>query len=178
MATLPRSMAYESHQSAEAMADLMHRHVNLTTYDMDHRWESMDFERTWHQYFIYLNRLRGTELASANDESGVVKRVEADRLRSAGKFGWAMAFMFTAALVVLVAATAGLGWDSSGLRFEPPQDLAQAGKNATGALATLWAGPSKLIEPVTTTYGSMWGIGMIAALAVLSGAFFVGRGQQ
>jgi hypothetical protein len=176
--TLPRSMAYESHQTAEAMADLMHRHVNLTTYDMDHRWESMDFERTWHQYFIYLNRLRGTELVSPYDQSDVVRRSDEDRSATAGRFGWVLAFLFTAFLVVLVAAAAGVGWDSSGPHFEPPQDLAHAGKNASGALSMLWVGPSKLLEPVTTAYGSMWGIGMIAALAVLSGAFFVRRGQQ
>jgi hypothetical protein len=176
--TLPRSMAYESHQSAEAMADLIHRHVKLTTYDMDTRWEPMDFETTWHQYFIYLNRLRGTELVppKAEAESAATKGSRGFRLASG--FGWALSAAVAIIIVMILTSAAGLRWGSSGPRFEPPANLQEAWVNAGNTLSALWAGPSLLLEPLTTAYGSMMTIGVLAGIAVLGGVFFVARGQQ
>ena len=176
--TLPRSMAYESHQSAEAMADLMHRHVMLTTYDMDTRWEPMDFETTWHQYFIYLNRLRGTELVAPGAESGPSGNSGSGNSTLASGLGWIFGAAVAGVILMVLASTAGLGWGSSGLRFAPPENLQEALVNASSAVAALWAGPSQLFEPLATAYGSMLTIGVVAAIAVLGGVFFVGRGQQ
>jgi len=144
---LPRSMAYESSQSVEVMADLMKRHVTLCTYDMGEQWELQDFENTWHQYFIFLNRLRGTDLHSGNPDAIPVENSRKGGLRS-------------------------------GPTFTAPDSLQQALSNAGGALALLWAGPGHLFEPLAASSGAPWGLGLAVVLALLSGAFFVARGQN
>lgn len=176
--TLPRSMAYESHQSVEVMADLMRRHVTLCTYDMGEKWELQDFENTWHQYFIYLNRLRGTSLQSEESDAAPVESSRAGGTGVAGTIGWILAFGAAGLLLFLAASAAGLRWRDSGLTFSAPDSLKQAFSNAGDGLAMLWAGPASLFEPLAAAYGAQWGLGLAAALALLSGAFFVVRSQD
>ena len=120
---LPRSMAYESSQSVEVMADLMKRHVTLRTHDMGEQWELQDFENTWHQYFIFLNRLRGTDLHSGNTDVIPVESSRKGGLRSASTYGWILAFGFATLLLFLVVAAAGLGWGESGPTFTAPDSI-------------------------------------------------------
>jgi hypothetical protein len=176
--SLPRSMAYESHQSVEVMADLMRRHVTLCTYDMDEKWELQDFENTWHQYFIYLNRLRGTSFQPENPDAVPVESSRAGGAGVTGTIGWILAFGVAGLLLFVVVSAAGLGWRESGLTFSAPDSLQQAFSNAGNGLAMLWAGPASLFEPLATAYGAQWGLGLAAALALLSGAFFVARSQD
>ena len=176
--TLPRSMAYESHQSVDVMADMMRRHVTLCTYDMGERWELKDFENSWHQYFIYLNRLRGTDLRSPDPDGAAAQTPSPRGSGFAGRLGWTVAFAFAGLLLFVVTSAAGLGWDMSGPTFATPQSLQQAFANVSGLFATLAQGPIRLFEPLTTAYGAQWSFGLVAALAVLSGAFFVSRGQN
>jgi hypothetical protein len=176
--TLPRSMAYETHQGADVMADLVRRHVTLCAYDMDQRWELRDFENTWHQHFIYLNRLRGTELGTAKSKEARADGAPSTREGSGNRLGWILAFAFAGFLLYLLASAAGLSWGASGPTFMPPETLHQAFSNAGNVFASLWAGPSRLFEPLETAYGSQWALGLVAALAVVSGAFLVFRGQN
>ena len=92
--------------------------------------------------------------------------------------GWICGAVCTGVILVVLVSAAGLGWGSSGLRFKAPANLQEAWTNAGNALASLWAGPSQLVEPLTTAYGSMLTIGVVAGIVVLSGVFFVARGQQ
>jgi len=176
--TLPRSMAYESHQNAEAMGDLIRRHVTLASYDMDHRWESLDFESTWHEYYIYLNRLRGTDLVEPEASVPSARHAPSAPSRLANRVAWVLAFAFAGILLLAVVSAAGVGVGASGLTFTPPETLQQAADNATSAFTGMWAGPGRVIEPVAGIFGGMWVAGLIGALALFGCAMFVMRGQR
>jgi hypothetical protein len=176
--SVPRSIAYESKQHLEAMAELVKRHVTLTTKDMGAAWQREDFENTWHQYFIFLNRLRGMELGNENphpyEASDADEESTGSRLWSA--VGWTVAFAALALLLYVVASAAGLSLGGAdGLSLSVPQTLGSAVQNASNAFGSLGAGLSVLIEPVVSAYGVIWSLAMAGALVVLLGLFVVLR---
>jgi hypothetical protein len=173
--TLPRSMAYESHQSAEVMADLMRRHVTLRTFDMDQRWDPQDFQNTWHQYFIYLNRLRGAKMNAERDHAEAGPVVGSEKSRGREAIGWVLTIGFAVLVLFVLASAMGLGWGESGPTFNAPASIQEAAGNVGSFFTALWAGPSSLFEPVTAAYGLQWGFGLIGLLVVASGAFFLSR---
>lgn len=180
-ANVPRSMAYESKRHFEAMAELLKRHVTLQNRDMGARWEPDDFLNTWHEYFIFLNRLRGTELGSGegNPSRSPTPAAPAGGSGSRvwGHVGWTLAFGALGLVLFLLVSAFGVSRGPTGsLTFSAPATLHDAIQNASGALGVITSGVEYLFDPVIAAYGLSWTLALLAAAIGLFALFVRARG--
>lgn len=182
----PRSMAQESNENLQLMTDLLKRYEKLDVEELKVEEEKEKFEQWWHQSYVFLNKLKGADLAA--DRQPAKKRPAAvptglrngTATRRQVRGAWLLRFVVRLGLVVLaiyiLGRAFGFRWEARSDRFvtDPPSSLGDFGSAIVGALRTILDKFLNLFDPVVSAYGLEVTIFLVGVLLLaLAYWFFV-----
>jgi hypothetical protein len=172
------SLGGESQREVGLMTDLLNRYRTLKLEAPPGQREREEFDRSWHQHFIFLNKMRGaprtpervhSRRAGVAAPTGMPRHRIRRRVPGAGLLGFVVKLGIFAAVIYLLGRAFGIRWDEGG-RFvaEKPQTLGAAGQNVVGGLHSIWGGVVNIFDPVVMAYGPAVTIvlGVVFLLAV------------
>ncbi|MBM3285856.1 MAG: hypothetical protein FJY88_00675 [Candidatus Eisenbacteria bacterium] len=182
----PGPIAQESQRQVTMMTDLLNRYRTLRSDSAPSAREAEDFERVWHQHFIYLNKLKGTvrrrEAAAGLRgthavPSGLPRHKIHRRVPGLGLLSFIVRLGIIALVIYLLGRAFGIRWDASG-RFvaQPPTTVGGVGGNVAGGIHSIWSGVLGLMSPVVALYGGSLTIILVVVLLLALGYWIFIRG--
>ncbi len=177
--SLPASAGEESSREIAQITDLLKRHTSPRFKGSGEPWDLEEFDRNWHEHFIFLSKLKGMRLVEERARpkrrgAAVPTGIEKRWLPSSLSLRRPIRFALHAALVVLIIYLLGsaLGVRTGeGGRFivDNPGSFGNAVQNVLNALASLWSG---IFGPIAATYGVL-GTVMLLAVFLLAVGYWV-----
>lgn len=178
-------MAQEAQKQVGYMTDLLNRYRTLRIEAPPGARDREEFDRIWHQHFIFLNKMKGVQRAPAPHYSGHGAAVPTGmprhrarrRMPGLGLLGFVFKLGIFALVIYLIGRAFGIRWDQSG-RFvaEKPQTLGGAGSNVAGGLAAVWGGFLHIFDPVILAYGPFFTVVLVVVLLLAVGYWVFIRG--
>jgi hypothetical protein len=178
-------IAQEAQKQVGFMTELLNRYRTLRLEAPPGQRDREEFDRIWHQHFIFLNKMRGVRRTPAPRYSrhgvgvptGMPRHRSSRRLPGLGLLGFVFRIGIFAIVVYLIGRAFGIRWDQSG-RFvaERPQSLGGVGNNVAGGVATLWGGFIHFFDPVIMVYGSFVTVALVVVLLLAVGYWVFVRG--
>jgi hypothetical protein len=176
----PAGSAMDSQNHSRAMTDLLNRYRNLDGAGTPVARDLEEFERRWHEHFLFLNKLKGMKLGrerlpSARRPSGVPTGIPVRKMRRGLPGLWMVKFAFQ--LGVLAAILYGIAWvfgvqrDAASGRFTVGQthDIGEVGSAGGKLLLSVWNGATSFFDPVMKSYGPESTIVLLGALLLAVG---------
>ncbi|MBC8367289.1 hypothetical protein H8E52_07760 [bacterium] len=161
----------------EAVMSMIQDHHTLPHEDQDEPWNVDEFDKIWHDHFIFLNRLKGMELKRASESPRkLVASLPGAKAPNSGQTKRLViaksAPMFTGLLVIVfllvLAKAMGLENSGNGFKLNPPQSFGEVLRNISGLGSDVWGQVQGFMEPIMITYGPLW---TAILLAILLSAF-------
>jgi hypothetical protein len=179
-------LAGEAQKQVGLMTDLLNRYRTLKLEAPPGQREREEFDRIWHQHFIFLNKMKGvprvqervhTMRAGSGVPTGMPRHKLRRRMPGAGLLGFVVKLGIFAAVIYLLGRAFGIRWDEGG-RFvaEKPQTLGGAGQNVVGGLHSIWGGFAHLFDPVVLAYGPVFTIVLVVVFLLAIGYWVFIRG--
>jgi hypothetical protein len=187
---VPGDHAQAAHRHVEGITALLTRQRALVT-GLPAA-EREQFEREWHEHFLFLGELKGMRLAAPVSRAGAGARgrrmsdrvpTGMPRYRRIGPrpLGAALRFVvqlgFLLLLVYVLARGLGAGRGADGrLRLEAPESLGAFWQNLTAGAQSVWLGLGALMQPVVQAYGLTLTLILIGVLVLAVVYGWLGRG--
>jgi hypothetical protein len=179
-------LAQEAQKQASLMTELLNRYRTLKHEAPPAQREREEFDRIWHQHFIFLNKMKGAPRVTARTylghggagvPTGMPRHRAHRRIPGAGLLGFVIRVGVFALVIYLIGRAFGIRWDQSG-RFvaEKPQTLGGAGQNVVGGLHSVWGGFVHFFDPVVLAYGPFLTIVLVVVLLLAVGYWVFVRG--
>lgn len=179
------TMAQEAQKQIGFMTDLLNRYRTLRLDAPPGARDREEFDRIWHQHFIFLNKMKGAQRAPAarypghgpGVPTGMPRHRTRRRLPGLGILGFVFRLGVFALVIYLIGRAFGIRWDPAG-RFvaERPATLGGAGSNVVGGLTTVWGGLIQFFNPVIMVYGPFFTVVLIVIFALAVGYWVFIRG--
>jgi hypothetical protein len=178
-------IAQEAQKQVGFMTDLLNRYRTLRLEAPPGQRDREEFDRIWHQHFIFLNKMKGVQRAAAPRHSGhgagvptgMPRHRTRRRVPGLGLLGFVFRIGVFALVIYLIGRAFGIRWDQSG-RFvaERPQTFGGAGNNVAGGLAAIWGGFVHFLDPVMMVYGSFFTVALVVVFLLAVGYWVFVRG--
>jgi len=162
---LPSDRSEEVHAKIGDIIKMLEDRHGLPSADRKDSWNPEEFDHVWHEYYIYLNRIKGMELqASKTNSDKLVAKLPG---ASAPKYNKPRKLVivktmpvFTGVLVILtifIAARAfGVKKGLSGLTIEPPKSFPEVLTNVLTMFSEIWSQFQAFLDPIVLSYGPTW----------------------
>lgn len=161
----------------ESIMSMIQDHNQLPHEDAENPWDVEEFDKIWHDHFIFLNRLKGMELKTqVESPKKLVAALPGAKAPNSGQTKRLVivktAPMFTGLFIIVfllvLAKAMGLENTGKGLKLNPPQSFGEAFSNIGGLGSDVWGQVQGFMEPIMITYGPLW---TAILLAILLSAF-------
>ena len=183
----PASMAREAQRRVMLITDLLNRHRTLRRGEPVTDNEREEFERTWHEHYIFLNQLKGVRVArepkiATRHHREVPTGMPTRGLRRPISGGWFLRFVLRVAVIAvaayLVGRAFGFRWtEGSHLEFDRPENVSALGDNFWQAIRSFGSGIIDFVQPVVASYGLESTIAMVGVLLIALGYMVFIRGR-
>lgn len=186
--TVPKALSEETAQELALVTKLLNATESLKSGLPSDERDLQDFERYWHERYMFLNKLRGTPLPK-EEKKRTKKKVKAPvptgipirrKPRTLPRFsliGFAMRFLVFAAVVYVLGRAIGVRLNAGRqLVFEAPTTMSEFGQNLMLGLNSLWQGATQVMDPVIAAYGMIAGLVMVGVLLLGIGYWVFVRG--
>jgi hypothetical protein len=192
---VPSSVAQEAHRHQALMTDLLNRHHTLKVVVPRTDQQKEDFDRAWHQHFIFLNSLRGMHPEPAARKAGSAGarrrlpavptgmptgRVYHQRSYSTARF--ARGFLrlvvqlgILVAILYLLARAFGVRWEAGHFTASKPAGASGFGHNLAGGIQSILDFFTGFMQPVVASYGLYVTLGLVGVLLLGLGYLFLVR---
>lgn len=181
LATLEPSGKVEGFpETLAAMTELLGRYRSIAPESGKKATSKDDFERLWHEYFIFLSQLRGVRLRTEIEVKEDLRASMPER-RHSRKSDRKRSIvvrtlpLFSIALVgglLYVAGSAvGLRWSEGAFIAEKPSSLPDVLNNIIASLMGVWQWSLGFLEPIIISYGAVWTAIMMGLL--LTAGFYL-----
>jgi hypothetical protein len=161
----PAGAAAEAQNHSRGMTELLNRYRSLGVEGAPVGRDREEFERRWHEHFVFLNKLKGMKfgqdkLPSMRRSSAAVPTgIPARRYRRGLPGVWMIKFAFQ--LAILAAILYGIAWilgvqkdTSTGrLAVGHTRSLSELSAASGRVLVSVWNGVTSFIAPVVKAYG-------------------------
>jgi hypothetical protein len=189
---VPGALAPEAKRHQALMTDLLNRHHSLKVVVPRTDQQREDFDRAWHQHFIFLNSLRGMHPEPQKKPGGSRRRLpgvptgmptgrvyherryRASRI-GAGLLRFVVQLAIVVAILYLLARAFGLGWENGHLTAVRPAGAAAFGHNLAGGLQSIINFLTGFMQPVIAAYGLYVSIGLVGVVLLGFGYFLLVR---
>jgi hypothetical protein len=162
---LPMDRAEDIRSKVDAVMMMIQTHHSLPYEDDEEPWNAEEFDKDWHEHFIFLNRLKGMELdlriepgkkQMASMPGAVAPKLSKPKRLVIVKSLPVFSAIFVIILVVLIGKAFGLKSGVDGIVLEPPKSLGEAGGNLIQFGQDFWMQVQGFLEPIVVTYGPLW----------------------
>lgn len=175
---VPRELTGETNSQVEGMKKLLMIFVTMKSGNSDSSWIQEEFDRKWHEHFLYLNKLKGMRLNAKNVSRNMEQWVPTGigQKRVVGSRGLSRPARVVIGLAVLASVVLLMGW-GFGLRVSGNGSVTVSDKPA---LQDLWTSVSstvnalgadviELFSPVLAVYGPVVTTMMLGILLLILG---------
>ncbi len=180
----PPSLAAENHQAYREITAMLSAQRSVTGDESRKEFDEEEFVRTWHEHYIFLNKLLGAlRMQREADHRPLPDALPTWMGKKRGRFlfrlGSPVRNLLVAAVLITVVALLGLGlatrWDPGHGHFVAKSDspVAEAYTAAFNSTYDLWQGVVGLMDPVVTTYGAAWTMTLLILLAASSTFYLI-----
>jgi len=183
--SIPAAHAQEGVRHTGQMTELLNRFRSLKIETVSAQREREEFDREWHENFIYLNKLRGMALGKSQTH-GAARRAKIltglprQRLRRPSAVARFVGFLVQLGAVVLVLylAARALGVHRVDGRWVAGWTGGIAGvwQNLEAGLQSIWSRAAGLVDPLLMTYGPTLTIVLVGVLLLGIGYWVFIRG--
>jgi len=183
---VPPNLGQEAQRQLTQVTELLSRYRSLRAESLTGQREREEFEREWHEGFIFLNKLTGVQLPGSKQPAkrlgaGVPRGLSQHTRRQRGPVVRFLGFLLRVAVVFvaiyLVARGLGLRWTAEG-RFTPvlPESFIGWWSGVQGGLGDIWGRIAFFAQPLIAVYGPTVTIILFAVLlfAIFYWAFLRG----
>ncbi len=170
---LPADRADDIGTQVEDIMRMIQNHHNLPYEDDENPWDAEAFDKTWHEHFIFLNRLKGMEqspqgaqakkLVASLPGAKAPQSAKPKRLVVVKTMPLFSGIVAILSLIVFAKAM-GLKKGSKGLVLDPPKSFSEAFGNVMTLGQDFWGQTQNFLEPIVVTYGPMWTAVLLAIL--------------
>lgn len=183
----PNPLSGEAHREFGIITDLLKRYKSL---EEKKGWSESDcanFERRWHEQYIWLNKLKGATLKK--NTTRPLKQKAAAVPTGLGKSwvprrftpGRYLRAIISTVLFILVIFIVGWGfgihWEKGpGFVTENGSVVGKALVNLLNGVQTIWHYVIGFFSPVVATYGLGWSVLLLSLLVLASGFWVFARG--
>jgi hypothetical protein len=182
----PGSLARETQRRVVLMTELLNRHRTLRREEPPTESEQEEFQRGWHEHYIFLNQLKGVPVvrepkASPRRPGEAPTGMPARKLRRGTPGGWFLRFVLRVAVlavaIYVIGRAFGFRWGvGGGLEFERPRTISGLGTNLWQAIQSFGSGIIDFMQPVVYSYGLESTIALVGVLLIALGyMFFIRR---
>lgn len=181
---LPPNRPPDTAQRLAGLQGLLARTSKKTATPSDDPTMLADFERAWHDGYLFLNQITGLKLqtkaaTTARHPRAVPTGMPFARRRFhlpvvnwVGRLlGFALRVAILALAVYLVGKALGVRWSEGGKLVIQREPGVTASASVVGGLQSLWHGIVNFMQPVTTAYGTEVTIAMVGVLVLAVGYF-------
>ena len=180
---IPPSVGPEAQRNLAMMTDLLNRFRSLKIETVSGQRVREEFDRDWHESFIFLNKLTGVRLAERpampqmrrfkGAPSGMPHH-RMHRRRSAGLSFIGMLFRLVIFVFILFLFLRGFGvtWASGKAHLNFPATTAEFWSNVKAAVGPLWAHLLTFFQPAIDVYGPLATL-VLLALGLFAIFYFV-----
>jgi hypothetical protein len=162
--TAPRSLVQETREASQLMTSLLNRYEKLDVEELSSEEEKEKFEHWWHQSFVFLNKLKGADLAAPKQPTkkkttpaptGLSDKRARRRIPGAWFFRFAVRLGLVVLAIYILGRAFGFRWEQDSGRFvtNPPSSLGDFGGGIVGALRTVSDKFLSFFDPVVSSYG-------------------------
>jgi hypothetical protein len=162
--TAPRSLVQETRDASQLMTNLLNRYEKLDVEELRSDEEREKFEHWWHQSFVFLNKLKGADLAAPKQPAkkkvtpaptGLSDKRARRRIPGAWFFKFAVRLGLVVLAIYILGRAFGFRWEHDSGRFitNPPSSLGDFGGGIVGALRTISDKFFGFFDPVVAAYG-------------------------